>query len=227
MTEPWTITLTGQHVKLLDPQPETINIYDIAISAARTCRFNGQTIMMYTVAPHCMLTALIVEALKLKNALIQAEEHTPLELLPIPALMLQALIHDASDAYVGDVISPLKRELSDFIPIEARFQEVIFNKYGLQTAQDPYVHVADQIAQALEAIWYTPLCDHPDYKYGRVEVYNQMFQAKDYQSLMEHIHETYVAPGFNDEKLALAYMRTFGTYKGAWDRFKQDEEEDE
>jgi len=85
-------TRSGQRVQLLQPQPDSIDIGDIALGLSRQYRFNGHTTTPYTVAQHSVVVSYLVPA-----------EHA-----------LQALLHDAAEAYIGDLPSPVKKLCPDF-----------------------------------------------------------------------------------------------------------------
>jgi uncharacterized protein len=102
-------TVSGQTINLRNPSTESIDITDIASALSKLCRFGGNTTEFYSVAQHSVLVALI------------APENCKLE----------ALMHDATEAYLGDVISPLKQLLREYKILEASFQKVIDNKFNL------------------------------------------------------------------------------------------------
>lgn len=85
----WIATYTGRKFWVMDPRMEEVHIHDIAHGLALTCRFGGQCHEYYSVAQHSVLVSQNVE----------------------PEFALLALLHDAAEAYVGDVVNPLKREL--------------------------------------------------------------------------------------------------------------------
>ena len=85
---------SGMHVPLEDPRFHHIHIADIAHHLALTNRFNGATFTPYSVAQHCCVVADI----------LVAQKQTPL-------MVLRGLLHDAHEAYVGDVTSPVKLHL--------------------------------------------------------------------------------------------------------------------
>lgn len=86
----WFETYTGQKFWPLDPRKEDINLYDIAWALSHICRFGGHALCFYSVAQHS----------------IWVSRHVP------PELALAGLLHDAHEAYVGDMIRPLKREVN-------------------------------------------------------------------------------------------------------------------
>lgn len=113
-------TASGRFVELLDPRPETIVIEDIAHALARLARYNGHTLTqgIYSVAEHCRWCSAI------------AAERLP----DLPEVALQALLHDAHEAYTGDIVAPLKRipELAAILgPIEDGLQAAIHEALGV------------------------------------------------------------------------------------------------
>lgn len=82
-------TYSGQYVDLINPDPATIKLVDIAMGLAHTARFAGQTTRFYSVAEHAVRVSRLVPR----------------------ALALPALHHDSHEAYIGDIIAPLKAAL--------------------------------------------------------------------------------------------------------------------
>jgi hypothetical protein len=96
------VTQSGRHVDLLNPRPEDIVLEDIVIALARTRRFAGHAPI--TVAQH---------SLDVRDDLF-AMEKVPLRVLPSVArarVSLYALLHDAHEAYLGDITQPCARAL--------------------------------------------------------------------------------------------------------------------
>jgi hypothetical protein len=104
----WTQTYSGVKFWPLDCRVEEINLIDIAHGLANTCRYNGHCLRFYSVAEHSVLVSRLVK----------------------PENALQALFHDAPEAYVGDVIRPLKRFLIGFQEIEDAIFEKVALKFG-------------------------------------------------------------------------------------------------
>lgn len=102
-------TFTGRAVVLLDPKPEDIDIMDIAHAISMQCRYNGHTSRFYSVAEHCILVSQNVP-----------EEDA-----------LWALLHDATEAYVGDMVRPLKRSIPAFSAAEKLFMDAIVERFDL------------------------------------------------------------------------------------------------
>ena len=128
MDMPAISTRSGRRLYLQNPSPAQIHINDIAHGLAHQCRFNGQTNKFYSVAQHSVIVA---------------------SMLP-PKLKLAGLLHDAAEAYLGDIVQPLKELLPDFGLIEARFTEVIGQRFNVNLQHHDAVKKADLIALATE-----------------------------------------------------------------------------
>ncbi|MFC0283818.1 HD domain-containing protein [Camelimonas abortus] len=136
--------LSGRRLDLLDPSPLDIEIADIAHGLARVARWNGQTggPAIFSVAQHCVL----VEA-------IAASLHPHLS----RKARLAALLHDAPEYVIGDMISPFKAALGEaYARIEARLQEAVHLRFGLSARPSPPVRriikQADRASARLEAV---------------------------------------------------------------------------
>jgi len=121
-------TVSGKEISYLNPDPMSIDIQDIAVGLSNVCRFAGQLETHYSVAQHSCAVASKVWC-----------ETTD------PQKAMQGLLHDASEAYTGDVPTPLKRAVGTaFCEIETRLQSVIYEKYGVPVEMFPEVHEADK-----------------------------------------------------------------------------------
>ena len=145
MTAPraWQRMLSGRRLDLLDPSPLDIEIEDIAHGLARVARWNGQTRgdHAFSVAQHCVL----VEAIFHHCNKGVARAHR-----------LVALLHDAPEYVIGDMISPFKAALGvDYKSFEHRLMAAIHVRFGLPafaTAElEAKVKEADKMAAYLEA----------------------------------------------------------------------------
>jgi 5'-deoxynucleotidase YfbR-like HD superfamily hydrolase len=135
--------LSGRRLDLLDPSPLDIEIEDIAHGLARVARWNGQTNGDYafSVAQHCVLVEHVAGALRPKST---------------RALRLAALLHDAAEYVIGDLISPFKAAVGlDYKAFELRLARAIHIRFGLppeMTAEDAaLIKRADRVAAFFEA----------------------------------------------------------------------------
>ncbi len=106
----------------LDPRMNEVALIDIAHSLSMQCRFTGHARTFYSVAEHS----------------VHVSHCVPEE------LALVALLHDATEAYVTDVASPVKRHLENYADLEALNWAVIAEKFDLPRQLPEEVHVADQ-----------------------------------------------------------------------------------
>ncbi|BDA83839.1 hydrolase [Aureimonas sp. SA4125] len=133
----WQRMLSGRRLDLLDPSPLDVEIEDIAHGLARVARWNGQTSgeHAFSVAQH----SLIVEALV-------AEKESD------PRWRLAALLHDAPEYVIGDMISPFKSVMGgDYKLVEERLQVAVHRRFGLPTRLPPAVAKAIKAADRLSA----------------------------------------------------------------------------
>jgi 5'-nucleotidase len=119
----WMLTYTGLQFYPLDARIEDVCIEDIAHALANTCRFGGHCSGFYSVAKHSLLVARIL----------------PTE------LKLQGLLHDATEAYIGDMVRPLKSFMPDYREVEDKLWRVIAEKFGLPETLDKAVKHADNV----------------------------------------------------------------------------------
>lgn len=126
------LTGSGRYVDFTNPQADQIAVIDICHGLARHPRFSGHTLHFapaYTVAEHSVRCSWIAP----------------------PEFALHALLHDAAEAYTGDIPTPLKRLLQPTIgAIEDRLLAVIFNRFGLPPGIPPEVEHADLVMLATE-----------------------------------------------------------------------------
>lgn len=126
----------GGRLYILDPQPEQVTIEEIAQGLAACPRWAGQVIMdpPFTVAEHSVLVDDIVADL---GGDLNARRW--------------ALLHDASEAYLGDLAHPVKLLCPEYKAIETRLEVAIAKKFGLKFPRPPIVKKADNIVVATEA----------------------------------------------------------------------------
>ncbi|MEN3288270.1 MAG: 5-nucleotidase [Bradyrhizobium sp.] len=139
----WQRMLSGRRLDLLDPSPLDIEIADIAHGLARVARWNGQTsgAHIFSVAQHTLLVDLVMRT---QNPEIDDR------------LRLAALLHDAPEYVIGDMISPFKAALGDgYKSIEKRLLAAIHIRFSLPPVLAPelekQIKAADRGAAYLEA----------------------------------------------------------------------------
>ena len=139
----WQRMLSGRRLDLLDPSPFEIEIADIAHGLARVARWNGQTLGEhgYSVAQHSELVEDLVAQLSPGVA---------------PKWRMLALLHDAAEYVIGDMISPFKAALGlDYRQFESRLEAAIHIRFGLPPNPPADIRAlikrADQISAYLEA----------------------------------------------------------------------------
>jgi len=139
----WQRMLSGRRLDLLDPSPLDIEISDIAHGLARVARWNGQTFgdHAFSVAQH----SLLVEALFCEIAPAATREQK-----------LAALLHDAPEYVIGDMISPFKAVMGgSYRDCEARLQRAVHLRFSLPAelpaALKRDIKRADQVAAYFEA----------------------------------------------------------------------------
>lgn len=128
ITTDYVSTFSGNRFYPLVPRIDRVAIEDIAHGLAYQCRFNGQTRAFYSVAQHSLIVA---------------------DLVP-PPLRLAALLHDAAEAYLGDMVKPLKVLLPAFSAIEEGVSAIIADTFGLDFSDYAPIKRADLVALATE-----------------------------------------------------------------------------
>lgn len=126
-SRPDILTSSGIYFDFLNPKIEAVRTDDIAHALSHVCRFSGHTRSFYSVAQHCVMVA----------DLVPNEDK------------LAGLMHDAPEAYLGDVTRPLKRLLPDYRRIEKTVEAVVLLKYGIEHIPDT-VKRADLVMLATE-----------------------------------------------------------------------------
>lgn len=141
-TETSIYTHSGKSFDLARPEPHMVDIIDIAEALSKLCRFTGHTRAHYSVAQHCVLVSQFV--------------HDPHK--------LAGLLHDAAEAYVGDMNYPLKRSglVTGYDEIEAGVARAIFKRFGVPTPIPQVVKVIDRRMAYTEMKWLMPTCPDPD-----------------------------------------------------------------
>ena len=128
---------TGEYLDLLNPDPDLITIENIAQNLSHICRFTGNVDIFYSVAQHSVLVSKDVK-----------KEYA-----------LEALLHDATEAFIGDVSTPLKSLLPEYKKIEENFHRVIAKKFNVPEILSPEVKRADRFLCEQEKLSLLPFTD--------------------------------------------------------------------
>ena len=140
----WQRMLSGRRLDLLDPTPMDIEIEDIAHGLAFVARWNGQTRgdFAYSVAEH----SLLVESIFTRTAT-----------RPEPRWQLAALLHDAPEYVIGDMISPVKAAVgAEYGTLDDRLTAAIHQRFGLPATLPlkvkRQIKAADRVSAWMEAV---------------------------------------------------------------------------
>lgn len=129
MSDPWITTYSGKEFHILEPSYDEICIEDIAHALSLTCRFGGHAKRFYSVAEHSVYVSILCQD---KNK-------------------MAGLLHDASEAYIGDVVSPLKSVLPQYKDIERDIMMFIADRFGFEFPLSEDVHNCDLAQLGSEA----------------------------------------------------------------------------
>lgn len=122
-------TASGKEISLLNPQPEHIDILDMACALSKICRYGGRLRPFYSVAQHSIIVA----------AFCAGPDRFP------------GLMHDGNETYLGDVPKPLKEMLGEvYKQLERRFDAVIFKKYNVDADRVVAIKKFDKEAMQCE-----------------------------------------------------------------------------
>lgn len=127
--EAWFTLASGRVFRPFAPKPSDIDIEDIALALSNICRFCGHCHKFYSVAEHSVHCSRVVP----------------------PEFAFEALMHDTTEAYVGDMIRPVKKHDQVFIDMEEGVWVAICEKYSLPREMSPTVKWADDAVLKAEA----------------------------------------------------------------------------
>lgn len=122
----WMQTYSGRQFWPLDPRADDVMLVDIAAALSKLTRYGGHCLRFYSVAEHSVL---IARALRANGY--------------DPQVCRAGLLHDASEAYLSDVIRPIKPYLANYLTIEARLMLVIAERFKIDVALPAAVKAAD------------------------------------------------------------------------------------
>lgn len=130
-TTDWIETFTGRRFWPLEPRADEIQLVDICHALSLVCRYTGHCKQFWSVGAHTLLVHDLIEEMDSEYG-------------------LEALLHDASEAYLADITRPVKKNLKEYKSYERRLELVIAERFGIVYPYPSEVKEADEIALAIE-----------------------------------------------------------------------------
>lgn len=125
-------TCSNRVLDVMNPKGADIHIDDIAAGLSKICRWNGQIPEFLSVAQHSLMAAALVP----------------------DQFRLQALLHDATEAYICDIPTPLKDKMEAYKVLETSLSKAIYARYDIDTKFSRCVQEADHILLRAEARYF-------------------------------------------------------------------------
>lgn len=113
---------SGHYVDIQNPEPDMIDIHSIASALSKICRFGGHCPLFYSVAEHCIHAAGFAFKDGKQIEVVRA-----------------VLLHDATEAYLGDMVKPLKQLLPQYSVLEAKMEHAVSERFGIDFAKHAYI----------------------------------------------------------------------------------------
>lgn len=136
----WMMTYSGVKFYPLAPRHEDIKIEDIAVGLSRVNRYGGQTVKPYSVAEHSIIVSELATRFAISNRWSAAD---------VRNISLLGLLHDADEAYIGDMPRPLKHEpsmcMDKYREVGKRLTKVILEAFGVEPTE-----VATNVIEAID-----------------------------------------------------------------------------
>lgn len=155
------LTSQSRYINFLNLEENVYDIIDIAQALSKICRFCGHCDNFYSVAQHSVLVS---------------------EIVP-PEYAFEGLLHDATEAYLGDISSPLKRLLPEYKRIEKAMYKEIAKTYSIPEETTDVVKRADEILLATEKrdiMPYDPTPEEWSFLEGTIPLEKHIIPVSDY-----------------------------------------------
>jgi 5'-deoxynucleotidase YfbR-like HD superfamily hydrolase len=142
-------TFSGKRIYPFNPEISEINIEDIAHALSLLCRFGGHCSEFYSIAQHSVYVSQVCDK---ENA-------------------LWGLLHDATEAYIGDVVKPIKRqdEMKKYREAEEKLEKVIAQKFNLTLPLPQDIKIADKRMLIAEKRDLMKNCELKDWEYDDIK----------------------------------------------------------
>lgn len=170
-------TYTKKVIQPLQLQDEDIDINDIAHALSLLCRANGHIKYFYSVAQHSINCGKEANARGYSKKVVKA-----------------CLLHDASEAYLSDIIRPVKKQLDNYLVIEKRIQSLIYKKFDISEFSQVELEQVDQVDDALLALEVVELMEReipnkPDINSKQVDLSFRKFEdmEREFLALFEEL----------------------------------------
>lgn len=170
ITDNFIQTYSGKPMYFLSPREEDIDIYDIAHTLSLLCRFGGHCKEFYSVAEHCVRCSWKASG----------------------DLKLEALLHDATEAYLVDMPRPIKQVMKQYKDIERSLDVVIRKKFGLNEEMSPEIQYIDNAMLATEKrdlmkASEKPWADLPEPYIEKIEPWSSSFAEAEFITLYNRL----------------------------------------
>ena len=172
---------SGTYINLQDIDVDQIKIEDIAHALSNICRWGGHCENFYSVAEHCIHVVMLMEYQNEINTDVQYSKRD----------LLAALLHDATEAYLVDMPSPIKSLLPDFQRLEKGVESIIKTRFGIES----FDHVKEWDKVSLEMEWKLDRAGHlkgvkpKQAKKRFLKVYNRLTSKESIEEIKELYHE--------------------------------------
>jgi len=173
----WIETYSGIQWNCMNPRREDVNMTDIAHGLSLMCRFGGQVREFYSVAQHSIYV------------FIELATRFPGDYL----LQLHGLLHDASEAYLSDVVRPFKQQIPLYLEVEERTQNVILDALGLPPLTPTGKKSVKSVDNALLATEHRDLYSHSKFDWTLPEppVWRPVIPISDWRVVEEIFLDAY------------------------------------
>jgi hypothetical protein len=128
---------SGKGLDLLNPDPDSIELKDIALGLSRQSRLAGRGNRFYSVTEHSLLVFHLLRVYLNQEILTEAEQKL-------------ALMHDAHEAFIRDISAPLKKHLPDYNQVTKRLDLALEKRFNLESFKNENVDRIDKLALSIE-----------------------------------------------------------------------------